>query len=117
MSIRTLYTILMALVVFMGIGHGCAMVSRKVEDPEIFDRWAWTNAQIRAFGRITIIGSLFILFPYTFLLGNLILATTIFIIFGVQISLGNLNGALMKVPFLLMNFLLIYYQYPLLIQK
>jgi VIT1/CCC1 family predicted Fe2+/Mn2+ transporter len=103
----------MVLVAYMGVRHGWAMVSRKVEDTEIFDKWAWTNTQIRAFGIITIIGSLFILFPYTFLLGNVVLATTIFLIFWVQVSLGNLKGALVEVPFLLMNFLLIYYQYPL----
>ena len=111
MSQRTLYTLLMVFVVYMGARHGWTMIFRKVEDPEIFDKWAWTNAQIRAFGIITIIGSLLILFSYTFLLGNLILATTIFLILWVQVSLGNVKGALMEVPFLLMNFLLIYFQY------
>jgi hypothetical protein len=117
MSIRTLYTLLMAFVVYMGVRHGWAMIFRKVEDPEIFDKWAWTNAQIKAFGIITIIGSLFILFPDTFLLGNVILATTIFLIFRVQVSLGNVKGALIEVPFLLMIFLLIYYQYPMIKQR
>ncbi|MDB4903378.1 MAG: hypothetical protein JWQ63_2659 [Mucilaginibacter sp.] len=117
MIIRTLYTLLMVLVVYMGVRHGWAMVSRKVEDPEILDKWAWTNAQIRVFGIITIIGSLFILFPYTFLLGNVVLATTIFLIFWVQVSLGNLKGALVELPFLIMNLLLIYFQYPQFKQK
>jgi hypothetical protein len=112
MIIGTLYVLLMLLVVILGIKHGWAMVFRKAEDPEILDKWAWTNAQIRAFGIITIIGSLFIMFPYTFLLGNIILATTIFLIFCVQVSLGNLKGAFVELPFLLMNLLLIYFQYP-----
>ncbi len=112
MSIKILYALLVAFVVYMGIRHGWAMIIRKAEDPEIFDKWAWTNPQIRVFGMITIVGSLLILFPYTFWLGNVVLATTIFVILCVQVSLGNLKGAFVELPFLLMNFLLIYFQYP-----
>lgn len=58
-------------------------------------------------------GTLLILFPRTFVWGNTIMAATILCIICIQLNESNLRGAAIEGPFLLLNLLIIYLQYPL----
>lgn len=60
-----------------------------------------------------LIGAL-LLFPKTFLLGNILNAISILIIMALAINAGNFKIALMEIPFLLLPLVLIWLKYPFL---
>ena len=55
-----------------------------------------------------------LLFPKTFLLGNILNAISIVIIIALAINAGNFKTALMEVPFLLLPLVMIWLKYPFL---
>jgi len=60
-----------------------------------------------------LIGAL-LLFPKTFLLGNILNAISILIIMALAINAGNFKIAFMEIPFLLLPLVLIWLKYPFL---
>jgi hypothetical protein len=97
----------------MGFKQGWAMVTGRAEMLVMFGKWHFSNRGLFLFGIITLLSSLLILFPATFILGNFLMATTIMFIICLQLSVKDIKGAAIEVPFLLMNLLAIYLQYPL----
>jgi hypothetical protein len=53
-----------------------------------------------------------LLFPKTFLLGNIFNAISIVIIMALAINVGNFRIALMEIPFLLLPLVMIWLKYP-----
>jgi hypothetical protein len=113
MLIRIISGLLTLFVVYMGFKQGWAMVSAKPQMLDLFGKWNFNNTGIKVFGVITLMSTLLILFPQTFTAGNILMAITILVIIGLQLSIRDLKGALVEVPFLLMNLVLIWLQYPL----
>ncbi|WP_426671567.1 hypothetical protein ACPPVU_10045 [Mucilaginibacter sp. McL0603] len=113
MLTRIISGLLTLFVVYMGFKQGLAMVSAKPIMLDMFGKWHFSNTGIVAFGIITLLSALLILFPQTFTAGNILMAITILVIIGLQLSIKDVKGALIEVPFLLMNLVLIWLQYPL----
>jgi len=111
--IRIISGVLTLFVVYMGLKQGWAMVSAKPQMLDLFGKWNFSDTGIKVFGVITLMSTLLILFPRTFTTGNILMAITILVIIGLQLSIRDLKGALVEVPFLLMNLVLIWLQYPL----
>jgi hypothetical protein len=97
----------------MGLKQGWAMLSGKPEMLLMFSKWNFSKTAIMVNGAITIIAALLILFPKTFVWGNLLMAAGILMILGLQLLIKDLKGAAMELPFLLLNLIIIYLQYPL----
>ena len=113
MLIRIISGLLTLFVVYMGFKQGWAMVSVKPQMLDMFGKWNFSNTGIKVFGVVTLLSAPLILFPQTFTAGNILMATTILVIIGLQLSIKDIKGALVEVPFLLMNLVLIWLQYPL----
>ncbi|MFN0254160.1 hypothetical protein [Pedobacter ureilyticus] len=113
MTIKILNSILILVAVFMGLKQGWAMLSGKPEMLLMFSKWNFSKTAIMVNGAITIIAALLILFPKTFVWGNLLMAAGILMILGLQLLIKDLKGAAMELPFLLLNLIIIYLQYPL----
>ena len=113
MLTRIISGLLTLFVVYMGFKQGWAMASVKPQMLDMFGNWHFSNTGIKAFGIITLLSALLILFPQTFTAGNILMAITILVIIGLQLSIRDIKGALVEIPFLLMNLVLIWLQYPL----
>jgi hypothetical protein len=113
MIFRILNSILIAFAVFMGGKHGWNMLSAKPEMLDMFSKWGLGTNVVVANGAITLLASILILFPKTFVWGNVLMAAGIVLILCLQLYHGNLKGAIIEIPFLLLNFVIIYLQHPL----
>lgn len=113
MLIRIITSMLMLFVVFMGVKQGIGMVSGKPETIAVFQRAGFSPMGEMMFGVLTITSALFILIPQGYLLGNILMAASILAITCLQLSVKDIKLATLELPFLLLNLLLIYFQYPL----
>jgi len=113
MLIKIINTLLILFIAYMGFKQGWAMVTGKVEMLDMFGKWHFSNRGLFLFGLVTLLSSVLILFPITFIWGNLLMAITILFIICLQLSIKDLKAAAIEVPFLLMNLLAIYLQHPL----
>jgi uncharacterized membrane protein len=113
MPIKIINSLLILFVVFMGFKQGWAMFSGKPEMLAMFSKWRFNSQSLIVLGTITMLSALLILFPRTFVFGNFLMAVTILLIICLQLSTKSWKGAAIELPFLLMNLLIIYLQYPL----
>lgn len=111
--IRTLNAILIAVAVFMGLKQGYAMLTGKPEMLEMFGKWGFSKTAVMINGAITIISALLILHPKTFVWGNFIMAAGVLMIMCLHLLDRDLKGVAIELPFLLLNLVIIYLQYPL----
>ncbi len=65
------------------------------------------------FGVLTLLVALFVLFPKTFFIGNVLNAVTIVLIIAMALRADNYKIALMEIPFLLIPLVLIWLKHPL----
>lgn len=105
--------ILILFAVFMGIKQGWAMISGKEEMLTMFGKWGFTKTGVIIFGIVTILSSALILHPKTFIWGNFMMAATILLIVCFHLMDKDVKGAAIELPFLLLNLVIIYLQYPL----
>lgn len=96
----------------MGLKQGWAMVSGKPEMLELFEKWDFNKSAVMVVGAITILSAIFIVIPKTFVWGNFLMAAGILMILCFQLFDKNLKGAALEMPFLLLNLVIIYFQYP-----
>lgn len=113
MLIKILNSILILFAVFMGIKHGWNMLLAKPEMLEMFAKWGLGKNVVIINGAVTLLASLLILFPKTFVWGNFLMAAGILLIICMHLLNKDLKGVAIEVPFLLLNFVIIYLQYPL----
>lgn len=106
-------SILILIAVFMGLKQGYAMFSGKPEMLEMFGKWGFSKTGLMINGIITIVSALMILFPKTFVWGNFIMAAGVLMITCLHLLDKDLKGAAIELPFLLLNLVIIYLQYPL----
>lgn len=117
MLIKITSSILVLLIVYMGFRQCWAMVTGKAEMLTMFSKWHFSHRGLFLFGLVTLLSSALIVFPVTFVWGNLLMAITILFIICLQVSIKDVKGAAIEVPFLLMNLIAIYLQHPLLKQE
>lgn len=113
MIIKILNGILMLYAAGMGAKHGWNMLTARPEMLEMFGRWHLGKTAVVANGVVTLLAAVLILFPRTFVAGNFLMAAGILFITCLQLSVRDLKGAAIEVPFLLLNLLIIYLQHPL----
>lgn len=110
---KYLNIVLILAAVFMGFKQGLAMVSGKPEMIELFAKWNFNKTTVQMLGVVTVLSAILIVFPKTFVWGNYLMAATILMILCFQLYDKNLKGAALELPFLLLNLLIIYFQYPI----
>jgi hypothetical protein len=113
MTIRLINTILILYAIWMGIKQGWAMFSSKPEMFEMFERWNFSMTDMMVQGGFTLLSALLIVYPKTFLLGNFLMAAGILLLICLQLSSKDLKGAVIELPFLMMNLLILYLGHPL----
>lgn len=113
MILKIINSVLILTAVFMGLKQGWAMASGKPEMLEMFSKWNFSKTALMINGIITIIAALLILFPKTFVWGNFLMAAGILMIICLHLLDKDLKGVAIEIPFLLLNFLIIYLQHPL----
>ena len=112
MTLRILNSVLILFAVFMGIKHGWNMLTAKPEMLEMFGKRNFSKNAVIVNGAITLLASLLILFPKTFVWGNFLMAAGILMIICLQLLNKDLKGAAIEIPFLLLNLVIIYLQHP-----
>jgi hypothetical protein len=113
MILKITHVVLFLFVVFMGIKQGFSMIIGTPEMIKMFEDFNFNTTEILAFGIITLISSILIFHPKTFLVGNFLMATTILLLIFLQLQNYNTKGAFIELPFLMLNIILVYWQYPL----
>ena len=113
MFIRIFNALLVLVIVFMGIKQGWAMVSGKPEMAQLLGRFQFSRTVILILGLFTLLSVILILFPGTFVAGNFLMAASILLIMCCELSLKDIKGAAIELPFLLMNLVAIFLQHPL----
>jgi len=97
----------------MGIKQGYAMVTGKQEILDMLGKLGFNKIGVVLLGVITLLSVILILIPKTFIWGNFLMASTILLILCFQLFNGNLKGAAIELPFLLLNLVAIYLKHPL----
>ena len=112
MIVKILNSILILFAVFMGVKHGWNMLTAKPEMLEMFGKWNFSKNAIVINGAVTLLASVLILFPKTFVWGNFLMATGILMIICLQLLNKDLKGVAIEIPFLLLNLVIIYLGHP-----
>lgn len=113
MILKIINAILILFAVFMGTKHGWNMLTAKPEMLEMFGKWNFSKNAVVINGAITLLASVLILFPNTFVWGNFLMAAGILMIVCLQLLNKDLKGVAIEIPFLLLNLVIIYLQHPL----
>lgn len=113
MLLKLLNAALILFVVFMGFKQGYAMLTVKPQMMEMFGKWGFSKTGVIINGAVTIIASILILLPRSFVWGNFIMAADILLIICFQLVNKDVKGAAIELPFLLLNLVIIYLQHPL----
>lgn len=112
MVLKIINAILILFAVFMGFKQGSAMFAGKPEMLELYGKWHIGKSGVMVNGLVTML-SVVLIFPKTFVWGNFLMAAGILLIICFQISERDFKGAMIELPFLLLNLLIIYLQHPL----
>ena len=110
---KYLNIILILVAVYMGFKQGWAMLSGKPEMLELFGKWNFNKSAIMLVGAITIFSAILIVLPKTFVWGNFLMAAGILMILCFQLLDKNMKGAALELPFIMLNLIIIYLQYPI----
>lgn len=113
MILKIINAALMLVAIFMGLKQGWAMFSGKPEMIEMFGKWNINKTVLMIIGAVTILSSLLIIFPKTFVWGNFLMAAGILLIICFHLLDRDLKGVAIELPFLLLNLIIIYLQHPL----
>lgn len=113
MILKIINAALILFAVFMGTKHGWSMLTVKPEMLEMFGKWSFSKNAVIINGAVTLLASALILFPKTFMWGNFLMAAGILMIICLQLFHKDLKGVAIELPFLLLNLIIIYLQYPL----
>ncbi len=109
---KILNMILVIIAVFMGLKQGYAMCSAQPQMQALFGKWGFNKPALMINGAVTLVAALLILFPKTFVWGNFLMAAGILLIICFHLLDKDLKGVIIELPFLLLNLVIIYLQYP-----
>lgn len=112
MILKVLTIALILIAVYMGFKQGLAMISGKAEMLQMLGKLGMNNTAIMILGIITLISAVMILIPQTFVWGNFLMAGTILLIMSLELFHGDIKGALIELPFITLNLVIIYLNYP-----
>lgn len=116
MVIKLISGILILFTAYMGITHGWKGLNVKPGDtgPEVdlFKKIDLSPGTVKIVAVLSILSSMLILLPQTFLAGNLINAAVILFLIGMFLNVREIKPALIEIPFLLIPLILIYLKHP-----
>lgn len=95
-----------------GCYQGYRMTKRQAKIKEIFQKWAFYNAEIKVFGWMTICASLMIFIPVIGFGAEFVVASSMFMAMGVEASIGSLKFFFIQLPFFFLNICLILLELP-----
>lgn len=113
MILKIINSVLILFAVFMGTKHGWNMLTAKPEMLEMFGKWDFSKNAVIINGAVTLLASVLIIFPKTFVWGNFLMAAGILMIICLQLLNKDLKGVAIEIPFLVLNLVIIYLQHPL----
>ena len=113
MLIKIINSALILIAVFMGLKQGWAMLSSNPKMTEMFTGWEVGKTGMMVIGALTLLSAIMIIFPRTFVWGNFLMAAGILLICCFHLLHRDLKGVAIEIPFLLLNFVIIYLQHPL----
>lgn len=74
--------------------------------------WGIGKTTAMVLGILVMLAAVLLLFPKTFLAGNILTAIVIVVILASQLNQSDIQSALIELPFLIMPFVLIYLGHP-----
>lgn len=113
MLIKIINAALICIACFMGLKQGYAMLTGKPQMLEMFSKWGFSANGLLINGILTMLAAVMILFHKTFLWGNFLMAAGILLIICFHFQDKDLKGVIIELPFLLLNLVIIWLQYPL----
>lgn len=113
MITKIIGSVLILGILFMGVKQGLAMVQGKSAMLEMFSKFGFNKTGVMLMGCVLLLSVILIAIPQTFVYGNFLMAATILFILCFQLFIGNLKGAALEIPFLVLNLVAIYFKHPL----
>ncbi|WP_158820441.1 hypothetical protein [Granulicella sp. S156] len=113
MTIKLISTALILITIYFCISHGRAILVGSSQTREMFARFHIGRPLQVVLGVLTLLVVILLVFPQTFVAGNLLNLALILSIMIFQLRSRNIKGALIEIPFLLMPLLMIYLRHPL----
>src|SRR4051812_22892295 len=109
MIIKIISTLLILLTVYFNVKHGWAGVTmnQKSDGVDLLAQWGISKPVFFVISSLTLAGSILILFPATFFVGNILNALIILVIMAFQLKSDSLKAAAIEIPFLLMPLIII----------
>lgn len=106
--------ILLIVSAFLSFKHGWDSFNYKnnPESLKMMTELGIKPSYVPAMGIAMMLVGVLLLFPKTFLLGNVLNAISIVIIMALAINVGNYKMALMEIPFLILPLVMIWLKYP-----
>jgi hypothetical protein len=107
--------LLLLVSVYLSVRHGWAGVTQtlKPAEAEMLASLGFTKPTLFAFSLYTLAGAALLLFPPTFLLGNLLSAAGFVVLAALALRTGNLRLAATELAVLLLPLALIWLKHPL----
>lgn len=103
---------LLLITVFLNFKHGWAILKANPGDANMFSKWGLSKTAQNTIGLLTLAGGMLIIFPITFLAGNIINAALILAIMILHLKHKETKPALLEIPFLLIPLVMICLGYP-----
>lgn len=116
MIIKLISGALILFTAYMSFTHGWQGLNFKPGDTgpqvDLFKKIDLSPFALKFFAVLTILGGLLILFPQTFVIGNMLNAISILFLMILFVNVREMKPALIEIPFLLIPLVLVYLKYP-----
>jgi hypothetical protein len=113
MAIKALSAALITLTLILAFRHGVGMLRSSPDEKALAEKLKLSRPGQLAIAWLVLTSGVLILFPSTFVAGNLLGATLILIVAVLQLRVGDIKRAFVEVPFLPLPLLMIYLHHPL----
>lgn len=107
-----LNTIIMVFATSISAKQGLAMINPKQNVLETFASYGVNKAELKILGAVTLLSGLLTLLPGTFVAGNVLMAAAILYVICLKLRHMDFKGFAVELPFIMLNILMIYMQYP-----
>lgn len=106
--------VLILTTAFLSFRHGWSALqsSNNPEQLKMMADQGINKVYVPVFGVVIIIIGILVLFPQTFIIGNLLNAFSFILIMAFSLNAGNTKMALIEIPFLAMPLVLIWLKHP-----
>jgi hypothetical protein len=105
--------VLIVFVAIMSFKHGFSGLKSNATQGDLqMLGWGINKQMQTVIGIATIVMAIMILFPQTFLAGNILGAIIFIVLMCFQLNVGNVKAVLTEIPFLLVTLLIIYLGHP-----